>query len=115
MNTVGTRIRFGDEFLSEFRAINNEKLASGQQAQTKDAESSNGSKQFIDYLKDSVSSVDESQKKADALAVEVATGPDANLHETMLAATQAELSFNLMVQIRNKVLEAYQEVMRLQV
>jgi flagellar hook-basal body complex protein FliE len=33
----------------------------------------------------------------------------------MLAATQAELSFNLMVQVRNKALEAYNEIMRMPV
>ena len=38
-----------------------------------------------------------------------------NIHETMLALSHADLSFKLMVQVRNKALEAYQEVMRMQV
>ena len=55
------------------------------------------------------------QKKADSMAMQVAAGKSENLHETMIAATQAEISFNLMVQLRNRALEAYQEVMRMPV
>jgi len=70
---------------------------------------------FLDHLQDSVSGVNKMHKVADDMAVKLATGESQNIHETMLAATQAELGFNLMVQVRNKVLEAYQEVMRMQV
>jgi flagellar hook-basal body complex protein FliE len=70
---------------------------------------------FVDHLREAVSSVNELQKVADSMAVDVASGKSQNLHETMIAATQAELSFNFLVQIRNKVLEAYNEVMRMQV
>jgi flagellar hook-basal body complex protein FliE len=73
------------------------------------------SKSFVDYLKDGVNEVASLQVHADRKAVEVATGRSGELHEAMLAATQAELGFNLMVQIRNKVIEAYQEVMRMPV
>lgn len=70
---------------------------------------------FMDYLKNGISEINESQKTADKMAVDLATGKEQNVHETMLAATQAELSFNLMVQIRNKALDAYQEIMRMPV
>jgi flagellar hook-basal body complex protein FliE len=50
-----------------------------------------------------------------ASRTELASGKTGNIHETMLAATQAELSFNLMVQVRNKALEAYNEIMRMPV
>jgi flagellar hook-basal body complex protein FliE len=70
---------------------------------------------FLDHLKDNISEVNEMQKTADTMAIDLASGKSQNIHETMLAATQAELSFNLMVQVRNKILEAYQEVMRMQV
>ena len=55
------------------------------------------------------------QKKADSMSMDVASGKSENLHETMLATTQAEITFNLMVQLRNRALEAYQEVMRMPV
>lgn len=70
---------------------------------------------FLDHLKEGLESVNELQKGADSMAMDLASGKSQNLHETMLAATQAELGFNLTVQIRNRILEAYQEVMRLPV
>ena len=70
---------------------------------------------FMDHLKSGFTEVNEMQKKADTMAMEVASGKSENLHETMLATTQAEISFNLMVQLRNRALEAYQEVMRMPV
>lgn len=75
----------------------------------------NGGRNFLDHLSESLKEVNELNKSADTMAKDVAMGKSENLHETMLALTQAELSFNLMVQVRNKVLEAYQEVMRMPV
>jgi len=77
--------------------------------------SGSGSSSFIDILKNGIKETNEAQKTADKMAVDVATGKDENLHETMLAMTQAELSFDLMVQVRNRALEAYNEVMRMPV
>ncbi len=70
---------------------------------------------FLEHLKDGVMEVNQMTKSADKMAMDVAAGKSENLHETMLATTQAELGFNLMVQLRNRALEAYQEVMRMQV
>jgi flagellar hook-basal body complex protein FliE len=70
---------------------------------------------FMDHLSNAISEVNSMQKTADKMAMGVASGKNENLHETMLASTQAEIAFNLMVQIRNRALEAYQEVMRMQV
>ena len=70
---------------------------------------------FMDHLKSGIEEVNHMQKTADKMAMEVASGKSENLHETMLATTQAEIAFNLMVQLRNRALEAYQEVMRMQV
>lgn len=74
-----------------------------------------GSTSFIDVLKESIKETNEAQKTADKMAVEVASGKSENLHETMLAMTQSELAFDLMVQVRNRALEAYNEVMRMPV
>jgi flagellar hook-basal body complex protein FliE len=72
-------------------------------------------KSFADHLKDNINEVNAKQVSADKMAMELATGQSGNIHETMIAATQAELQFNLMVQLRNKALEAYTEVMRMPV
>jgi flagellar hook-basal body complex protein FliE len=70
---------------------------------------------FMEHLQSGIQEVNQMQKTADKMAMEVSAGKNENLHETMLAATQAEIGFNLMVQLRNRALEAYQEVMRMQV
>jgi flagellar hook-basal body complex protein FliE len=69
----------------------------------------------LEHLKSGLAEVNEMQKRADSMAMDLASGKNDNLHETMLATTQAELTFNLMVQLRNRALEAYQEVMRMPV
>lgn len=70
---------------------------------------------FSDYLKDEVKELNQSQKVAEDAAADLASGKAESIHETMLKATQAELNFNLFVQLRNKALDAYHEVMRMQV
>jgi flagellar hook-basal body complex protein FliE len=70
---------------------------------------------FASSLKDAVESVNQAQKESDRKMQELATGKSNNIHETMIAAEKADLSLRLMVQVRNKIIEAYQEVMKMQV
>lgn len=70
---------------------------------------------FASVLKDSISEVNRLQQKADASISALATTGEASLHETMIAMEEASVSFKLMMQVRNKIVEAYQEVMRIQV
>lgn len=72
-------------------------------------------KTFNEHLTESIKTVNSLQANADAMATNLATGKSQNIHETMLAVTKAELSFNLMVQVRNKALEAYQDIMKMPV
>jgi flagellar hook-basal body complex protein FliE len=74
-----------------------------------------GGASFGDVLKDSLSQVNALQQEADGAIKSLATGGTSTLHDTMLALQQAELSFKLMMQVRNKIVEAYQEVLRMQV
>jgi flagellar hook-basal body complex protein FliE len=55
------------------------------------------------------------QQQADALVLKAAVGEPMELHEAVLAMEQANLSLHLALQVRNKLVEAYQEVMRMQV
>jgi flagellar hook-basal body complex protein FliE len=68
---------------------------------------------FGKLLKDSLAQVDQLQHEADGAIESLATGGTATLHDTMLAVQKAELSFKLMMQVRNKIVEAYQEVVRM--
>lgn len=77
--------------------------------------SPSGGPSFMDHLKEGVQEVNQLNLEADKASMDLASGKQENIHETMLRMTQAELGFNLMVQVRNKILEAYQEVMRMPV
>src|SRR5262245_26462484 len=70
---------------------------------------------FGDVLKQSLAEVNHLQEKSDAAITALASGEKASLHDTMIAMEQASISFKLMMQVRNKIVEAYQEVMRIQV
>jgi len=74
-----------------------------------------GQASFGEVLKDSLKQVDQLQHEADGAIESLATGGTATLHDTMLAVQKAELSFKLMMQVRNKIVEAYQEVVRMSV
>lgn len=79
------------------------------------ATSSSSESAFADLLKNGVEAVNKSLVEADKASMDLATGKSSNIHSAMLAATRAELGFNMLVQLRNKAIEAYQEVMRMQV
>lgn len=70
---------------------------------------------FLEMLKDGLKEANTSMKVSDKASMDLASGRSDNIHETMLAAAKAELAFNMMVQLRNKGIEAYQEVIRMQV
>jgi flagellar hook-basal body complex protein FliE len=70
---------------------------------------------FHSAFTDAVSKVETFQQNAAASVNRFLTGEGEELHQVALAAKQAELSFDLFLQIRNKVVAAYEEVMRMQV
>jgi len=58
--------------------------------------------------------VDAQLKEADQKAITFAVERRADLHEVMVSAAKADISLRLLVKIRNKLVEAYQEIMRMQ-
>ena len=74
-----------------------------------------GGASFADTLTESLGKVNDLQKEADKAIEEFATGKTRNIHETMIAVNKADIAFRLTMQVRNKIVEAYQEVMRTQV
>ena len=74
-----------------------------------------GTTSFADTLTESLDKVNDLQKEADKAIEEFATGKTRNIHETMIAVNKADIAFRLTMQVRNKIVEAYQEVMRTQV
>lgn len=67
------------------------------------------------FFSELVSKVNDMSVQSDQAIQKLATGENRNLHETMIAVEKASVSFLFMSQVRNKALEAYQEVMRMQV
>lgn len=70
---------------------------------------------FSDLITKTLDKVNQDQIQADSAIKEMVAGRNKNIHETMLAVEKADLSLKLMMQVRNKVLDAYREVMRMQV
>ena len=68
-----------------------------------------------DVLSSAIQKVEAIGQNASTSVERFLSGEGEELHTTILAATQAELSFNLFLQARNKVVGAYQEIMRMQV
>ena len=67
------------------------------------------------YLKDALGEVHELQGKASEAIQQMVGEGKGDLQDTMIAIEKADVSFRLMMQIRNKVLDAYQEIIRMQV
>lgn len=70
---------------------------------------------FSELLAKSVGDVNSLQKDADVAIQKLVSGQSSNIHETMLAVEKAEIAFKTMNQVRMKVIDAYKEVMRMQV
>lgn len=70
---------------------------------------------FANALSGSIAEVNQAQIAADRAAEQMVAGETKNLHETMIKLEEADISLRLLVQVRNKAVEAYQEVMRMQV
>jgi len=70
---------------------------------------------FTDTLAKSIEEVNHLQKEADLAIEKLASGESQNVHGAMLAVTKADTAFRMTMQVRNKIVEAYQEVMRMQV
>jgi flagellar hook-basal body complex protein FliE len=70
---------------------------------------------FGDILQSMVAGADARQQDADRAMQQLHAGGEKNLHDAMLSMEQADISLRYMIQVRNKAIEAYQEIMRMQV
>ncbi len=74
-----------------------------------------GSKTFGDFMKDLVQDANSSAQQADVKMQDVAAGRNKDLHGAVLAMEKADVQFRLLTQVRNKVIDAYREIMRMNV
>ena len=77
------------------------------------AESAVGQPKFSDMVADLISSVNDAQKEAGAAQASFAAGEPIELHQVMIKAEEAGISTELLLQIRNRLVDAYKEIMRM--
>jgi flagellar hook-basal body complex protein FliE len=73
-----------------------------------------GGTSFAAQLGDGLNQLQQAQSKADDLGVKAATGNLADVHDYMIASTEAALTTQLTVAVRNKAVEAFNEILRMQ-
>jgi flagellar hook-basal body complex protein FliE len=73
-----------------------------------------GGPDFGSLVLDGIGRLEQVQRKGDALAVQAATGDLQSIHDYTVAATQASVTTQVTVAVRNKALEAFTEIMRMQ-
>lgn len=73
------------------------------------------SSNFAGRLMTEMSALNDQLQQAELNVQQLASGEQDNLHQIMLSLEKAKLSFELALQVRNKLLEGYQEIMRMQV
>lgn len=77
--------------------------------------SDRSSSSFQNWLAQEMNSVNQQIQGSEVQIQQLATGEQDNLHQVMLSLEKAKLGFELALQVRNKLLEGYQEIMRMQV
>jgi len=77
--------------------------------------SATGGKAFKDYLLDSINEVNSMQQSADRAVEKLVTGGDVSPAEVLTAVQKADIAFRMMMQIRNKLMAAYDEVKNIRV
>jgi len=70
---------------------------------------------FGDIMKSTIEQVNQAQNKGNLAIEQLNTGKAESLHEVMIAVEEADISLKMLVQMRNKALQAYEEVMRMQI
>ena len=77
-----------------------------------DQKAVNKKNDFENILGDSIKQVNNLNLQANRAIEELATGKNSNIHETMIAVEKASISFQMMMQVRNKIIDAYQEIIK---
>jgi len=70
---------------------------------------------FSEWIKQELVQSNDALKEADTNMKKLASGEPVSLHEVMISMEEAKLQFQLVTQIRNRILEAYQDVLRMQI
>lgn len=91
------------------------KPISGIEPKKAEGDSTPGGVSFGSILKDAISDINNLQNDADKAIARVQLEDAGSIHDAMIALEKAGISFQVMMQVRNKILDTYQEIMRMQV
>lgn len=81
---------------------------------TQEEKSSKKAPDFAEILKEAFEKVNQVQKSAEKMASDFALGKISNIHEVIIEAEKATIALRLTTEVRNKIIEAYREIMRMQ-
>nr|WP_100332010.1 flagellar hook-basal body complex protein FliE [Bacillus xiapuensis] len=70
---------------------------------------------FSSYLKESISKLNQAEAKSAEMTDKLVRGENVDLHQVLIASKKASVTMQLTMEVRNKVVEAYQEMMRMQI
>ncbi len=101
MSSGDQSIKIDSNSLSDINSVTKSKSAPGET--------------FADTLKSAVNQVNELQKSSDKAIQDLATGRTDNVADVMITAEKADIALKVMVQVRNKIIDAYNEIMKMQV
>jgi flagellar hook-basal body complex protein FliE len=93
--------------------VNNTKISNDLQKNI--AATDNKDNNFLDTLTDKLNEVNDQQIASDDITQKFIKGEETDVHKVMVATEEAKLSLELAVQIRNKLVDAYQEFNRMQI
>ncbi len=85
------------------------------QSPLRDSKAASGEIPFADMVKGLIKDTDEQQIQAQDGVRQLVTGEAESIHDVVLTTSRADLAFRLMMEIRNRLIASYQEVMRMQV
>lgn len=102
-----------NQFVPDTKIFDNLNLVMGKTDNSSDT--TNSASSFLDILKDKLDEVNAQQVNADQSTENFIKGDDSDVSQVLLDTEEAKMSLELAVQVRNKLVEAYQEINRMQI
>ena len=101
--------------MDQIRAITMPTVSQVENAAASHGAGSVASSGFMNSLQQAIGKANDIQLEASQATEALMTGQTQNIHQTMVALQEADVSFQLMMQIRNKLVSAYEEIQRMQI
>lgn len=98
--------------IEALNAVSSAMIESGSVKKT--ATPNESQQKFADFLKDSLNGVMKTEAESNLLTTKMINGENVDIHQVMAAAQKSGVTMQLTLEVRNKAIEAYQEIMRMQ-